>query len=61
MHKKKEKEKEKEKWLAVETAEAGCELLSTVHMQHEQWIMQKTNEKEKGKRKRKISVWQWKR
>jgi hypothetical protein len=23
--------------------------------------MQKTNEKEKGKRKRKISVWQWKR
>jgi hypothetical protein len=31
----KEKEKEKGKWLAVETAEAGGELLFTVYIQHE--------------------------
>jgi hypothetical protein len=42
----------------VETAEAGGELLSTVHMQSEQWWrMQKT--KEKGKGKRKSSGWRW--
>jgi hypothetical protein len=49
----------KEQWLAVETAEAGGELLSTVHMQREQWTMQKIKEKEKGKRK--SSGWRWKR
>jgi hypothetical protein len=38
---------EEEQWLAVETMEAGGELLSTVHMQREQWRMQKT--KGKGK------------
>ena len=44
---------EKEQRLAVETAEAGGELLSTVHMQSEQWWrMQKTKEKGKGKRKK---------
>ena len=48
---------EEEQWLAVETAEASGELLSTVHMQREQWRMQNT--KEKGKRK--SSGWQWKR
>jgi hypothetical protein len=47
----------KEQWLAVETAEAGGELLSTVHMQREQWTMQKTKEKEKEKGKRKSSGW----
>jgi hypothetical protein len=31
--------------------EGGGELLSTVHMQCEQWRMQKTKKKEKGKRK----------
>jgi actin-related protein len=41
---------EKEQWLAVETTEVGGELLSTVHMQREQWIMQKAKEKMKGKR-----------
>jgi len=47
----------------VETAEVGGELLSTVHMQREQWRMQKTKEKGKGKgkRKRKSSGWRWKR
>ena len=40
---------EEEQWLAVEMAEASGELLSTVHMQREQWSMQKM--KEKGKRK----------
>jgi hypothetical protein len=50
-----------EEWLAVETAEASCALLSTVHIQREQWRMQKTEEKEKGKRKRKSSGWRWKR
>jgi hypothetical protein len=48
-----------EEWLAVETAEASCALLSTVHIQREQWRMQKTEEKEKGKRK--SSGWRWKR
>jgi hypothetical protein len=43
----------------VETAEAGGKLLSTVHMQREQWTMQKIKEKEKGKRK--SSGWRWKR
>ena len=38
---------EEEQWLAVETMEAGGELLFTVHMQREQWRMQKT--KGKGK------------
>jgi hypothetical protein len=51
---------EKEQRLAVETAEAGGELLSTVHMQSEQWWrMQKTKEKGKGKGKRKNSGWRW--
>jgi hypothetical protein len=35
-----------EKWLAVETTEAGGELLSIVRMQREQWRMQKTKEGE---------------
>jgi len=52
---------EEEQWLAVETAEASYKLLSTIHMQREQWRMQKMEEKEKGKRKRKSSGWQWKR
>jgi len=42
---------EEEQWLAVEMAEASGELLSIVHMQREQWSMQKMKEKEKGKRK----------
>ena len=47
---------EKEQWLAVETTKASGELLFNVHMQREQWRMQKTKrkmkrkEKEKGKR-----------
>jgi hypothetical protein len=41
---------EEEQWLAVETKEVGDELLSIVHTQREQWIMQKTKEKMKGKR-----------
>jgi hypothetical protein len=53
----KDKGEKEEQWLAVETVEAGGELLSTVHMQREQWRMQNT--KEKGKRK--SSGWQWKR
>jgi hypothetical protein len=40
----------------VETAEVGGELLSIVHMQREQWRMQKTKEKGKGKGKRKGRV-----
>jgi len=43
--------------VAVETAEAGGELLSTVHMQREQWTMQKTKKKEKEKGKRMSSGW----
>lgn len=60
-----EGEKEKQ-WLAVEMTEAGDELLSTVHMQREQWRMQKTKEKkkekekEKEKGKRKSSGMRWK-
>jgi hypothetical protein len=40
---------EEEQWLAVKTMEAGGELLSAVHMQREQWRMQKTKGKGKGK------------
>jgi hypothetical protein len=56
-----EGEKE-EQWLAVETVEAGGELLSTVHMQREQWRMQKGKWKGKwkGKGKRKNSGRRWK-
>jgi hypothetical protein len=43
---------EEEQWLAVKTAEAGGELLFTVHISREQWRMQKTKEKMKGKGKR---------
>jgi len=48
-------EEEEEEWLTVEMAEAGGELLSTVHMQREQWRMQKTKKKGKGKGKTKRS------
>lgn len=45
----------KEKWLALKTVEAGGELLFTIHMQHEQWRIQRTKEKEKEKGKRRSS------
>jgi hypothetical protein len=54
----KDKGEKEEQWLAVETVEAGGELLSTVHMQREQWRMQKG--KGKGKGKRKSSGRRWK-
>jgi hypothetical protein len=42
---------EEDQWLTVKTAEAGGELLFTVHISREQWRMQKTKEKMKGKEK----------